>query len=130
MNLEGIVDMTKCLLIDGDSKESRRLRQLLDGLGLDTVKASQPEEALQYCNDNAPDVVMLAAVGADLRPKDFVRLLRRNVHGKNPVVFLYADTPDTEMIGQSILQGASDVLMQPFDRDLLQFKLRQAGVIT
>ena len=74
--------------------------------------------------------VMLAAVGADLRPKDFVRLLRRNVNGKNPVVFLYADTPDTEMIGQSILQGAADVLMQPFDRDLLQFKLRQAGVIT
>ena len=32
--------------------------------------------------------------------------------------------------GTSILQGASDVLMQPFDRDLLQFKLRQAGVIT
>lgn len=129
MKLEGIVDMTRCLLIGEDSPECRRLQQLLDGLGLDTAQASQPEEALKYCNDNAPDVVMLAAAGAGRRPRDFVRHLRRNIHGKKPVVFLYAETPDTEMIGLSILQGAADVLMKPFDRDILQFKLKQAGVI-
>jgi hypothetical protein len=44
------------------------------------------------------------------------------------VVFLYADTPDTEMFGQSILEGAADVLMMPCDSDLLHFKLRQAGI--
>ena len=62
-------------------------------------------------------------------PKDFVRRLRRNARGKAPVVFLYAETADTELIGQSILQGAADVLMKPFDRDILQFKLRQAGIV-
>jgi hypothetical protein len=49
--------------------------------------------------------------------------------GKPPVVFLYAETPDTEMFGQSILEGAADVLMMPLDRDLLRFKLRQAGIL-
>ena len=34
-----------------------------------------------------------------------------------------------EMIGRSILQGAADVLMKPFDREILQFKLRQAGIL-
>ena len=34
-----------------------------------------------------------------------------------------------EMIGQSILQGAADVIMKPFDRELLQFKLKQAGIL-
>ncbi len=121
--------MTRCLLIGEDSTEGRRLQQLLDGLGLDTAQTSKHEDALKYCNDNAPDVVMLAATGAGRRPKDFVRHLRRNVQGKKPVVFLYAETPDTEMIGASILQGAADVLMKPFDRDILQFKLKQAGVI-
>ena len=122
--------MTRCLLIGEDSTERRNLQHLLVGLGLDTAQAAQAEDALSYCNDNAPDVVMLAAAGANRRPKDFVRHLRRNVHGKTPVVFLYAETPDTEMIGQSILQGAADVLMKPFDRDILQFKLKQAGVIS
>lgn len=126
---EGIADMTRCLLIGEDNAERRRLQQLLDGLGLDTAQAGQPEEALKYCNDNAPEVVMLAATGAGRAPKNFVRHLRRNVHGKKPVVFLYAETPDTEMFGQWILQGAADVLMNPLDRDILEFKLKQAGVI-
>lgn len=119
--------MTRCLLIDEDSAECRKLKMMLDGLGLDTAQAAKSDEALQYCNDNAPDVVMMSAAGS--RPKDFVRKLRRSVAGKKPVVFLYAETPDTELIGHSILQGAADVLMKPFDRDILQFKLRQAGIL-
>ena len=43
-------------------------------------------------------------------------------------MFLFAETPDTDMFGQSILEGAADVLMMPLDRDLLHFKLRQAGI--
>jgi two-component system, chemotaxis family, chemotaxis protein CheY len=129
MKLEGIVDMTTCLLVDEDSKESRTLQQLLATLGLDTAQMAQSEEALRYCNDNKPDVVMVAAAGSIRRPRDFVRRLRRPVNGKKPVVFLFAETPDTELIGQSILQGAADVLMQPFDRELLRFKLKQAGII-
>ena len=76
--------MTRCLLIDDDSQESRNLQQLLGGLGLDTAQAAQTDDALKYCNDNGPDVVMLAASGSRRHPKDFVRRLRRNIHGKNP----------------------------------------------
>ncbi len=121
--------MTKCLLVGDNGSESQKLQQLLDGLGLDTAHAARPEDALKFCNDNSPEVVMLAAAGSSARPKDFVRRLRRNARGKMPVVFLYAETADTELIGQSILQGAADVLMKPFDRDILQFKLRQAGIV-
>jgi PleD family two-component response regulator len=129
VKLEGLIGMTRCLLIDEDTKDSRTLHQLLAALGLDTDRKARFDEALDYCNDNAPDVVMLAANNSPRRPRDFVRKLRRDVHGKKPVVFLYADTPDTEIIGQSILQGAADILMQPFDREILQFKLKQAGII-
>jgi len=121
--------MTRCLLIDEDGLEADRLQTLLGALGIDTAKRADAEDALAYCNDNAPDVVLLSAAGASERPGDFVRRLRRKVGGKQPVVFLYADTPDTDMIGQSILQGAADVLMKPFDHDILAFKLKQAGIV-
>ena len=49
--------------------------------------------------------------------------------GRKPVVILYAEKPDMEMIGQSILQGAADVIIKPFDSEILHFKLKQAGVI-
>lgn len=129
MKLEGFSEMTKCLLVDEDSKESRTLQMLLGALGLEIAQMAQSDEALRYCNDNMPDVVMVSASGSSRRPRDFVRRLRRDVNGKKPVVFLFAETPDTEIIGQSILQGAADVLMQPFDRDIVGFKLRQAGVL-
>jgi CheY-like chemotaxis protein len=130
MKLERFVDMTKCLLIDEDSRERQRLQQLLSGLGLETAYSNGPDEALKFCNDNAPDVVMMSADNAGAAPRDLVKRLQLCAHGKPPVVFLYADKPDTDMFGQSILEGAADVLMLPFDRELLQFKLRQAGVIS
>ena len=130
MKLEGLVDMTRCLLIDEDSAERRRLQQLLAGLGLETAYSTVAEDALKYCNDNAPEVVMLSAGNASGAQRDLIKRLQMCAGSKPPVVFLYAETPDTDMIGQSILDGAADVLMMPFDQDLLQFKLRQAGVLS
>ncbi|HRX37269.1 MAG TPA: response regulator [Aestuariivirga sp.] len=123
--------MTKCLLVDEDNAERRRLEELLSGLGVETALSAQADEALRYCNDNSPDVVMLSAAAPGVAPSDLVKRLQRpSGGGRPPVVFLYAETADTAMFGQSILEGAADVLMMPFDRDLLQFKLRQAGVIS
>ena len=121
--------MTRCLLIDEDGTERRNLEGLLSALGIDTALSSGADEALRYCNDNSPEVVMLSADSAGLQPRDLVKRLRRPAKGRPPVVFLYADKPDTDMIGLSILEGAADVLMMPFDRELLQFKLQQAGII-
>jgi len=130
MKLEGLVDMTKCLLIDEDGADRQRLEELLATLGVDTALMSGTDEAVQYCNDNAPELVLLSAEAPGMQPRDLVKRLRLSARGKPPVVFLYADEPDTDMIGQTILEGAADVLMMPFDRDLLQFKLRQAGVLS
>ena len=128
MALERFVDMTRCLLIDEDGRGRQHLAQMLSGLGLETALTARTDEAVRFCNDNAPDVVMLSAQARGGAPREFVRRLRLSGRGKPPVVFLYADTPDAEMFGQTILEGAADVLMMPFDRELLHFKLKQAGL--
>ena len=128
MELERLVDMTRGLLIDEDGRGRQYLEQMLSGLGLETTLTTASEDAVRFCNDNAPEVVMLPASARGLAPRELVKRLTLSGRGKPPVVFLYADTPDTEMFGQSILEGAADVLMMPFDRDLLHFKLRQAGI--
>jgi PleD family two-component response regulator len=129
MKLEGFVDMTRCLLIDQDGASQRNLLAMLDALGIDTARASAADEALKFCNDNAPEVVMVAAAAPGVQPHELMKRLKRSGKGRPPVVFLYAETPDTDVIGQSIIEGAADVLMTPLDRDILEFKLRQAGII-
>ncbi len=128
MALERFVDMTKCLLIDEDGRRRQCLAQMLAGLGLETALTAGTDKAVGYCNDNAPDVVMLSARTEGVVLRDLVKRLRMSGRGKPPVVFLYAETPDAEMFGQTILEGAADVLMMPLDRDLLHFKLKQAGL--
>lgn len=120
--------MTRCLLIDEEGRGRQHLSEMLSGLGLETTLTSGGEDAVRVCNDNSPDLVMLSARASGGAPRDFVKRLRMSARGKPPVVFLFAETPDTEMFGQTILEGAADVLMMPFDRDLLHFKLRQAGI--
>lgn len=128
VTLERFVDMTKCLLIDEDGRGRQYLAQMLSGLGLETTLTARTDEAVRFCNDNGPDVVMLSAQARGVAPREFVKRLRLSGRGKPPVVFLYTDTPDAEMFGQTILEGAADVLMMPLDRDLLHFKLKQAGL--
>jgi two-component system, chemotaxis family, chemotaxis protein CheY len=125
---ERFVDMTKCLLIDEDGKGRRYLEQMLSGLGLETALTAGADDAVRYCNDNAPDIVMMSADRRGMQTRDLVKRLRFSASGKPPVVFLYSAHADTEVIGQSILEGAADVLMMPFDCDILKIKLKQAGL--
>jgi two-component system, chemotaxis family, chemotaxis protein CheY len=122
-------DMVQCLLIDRDPEERSRISALLTGMGLDFAEFSLAEEGIAYCNDNKPDVVVMQAYGDTVEARDFVRRVQRNGRQKKPVVIFYADRPDVGTIGNSIMDGAADFLVMPFDRELLSFKLRQAGVI-
>jgi two-component system, chemotaxis family, chemotaxis protein CheY len=126
---KGIGVMVECLLIDKDPTERKRVSQLLGDLGLNFTESSAAIDGLKYCNDNFPELVVMAASTEGMAPSDFIRQVRRTPRGKKTVVILYADEPDADEIGQSILEGAADFIMQPFDRELLQFKLHQAGVI-
>jgi two-component system, chemotaxis family, chemotaxis protein CheY len=121
--------MINCLLIEKNPTERLRLSQIISGLGLSCSESAGAEEGIKYCQDKQPDVVMMAATSAK-DAKDFMRLV--GYHGRRigrPVIILYADQPDMIDMADSIMDGAADFLMKPFDRDLLQFKLQQAGVL-
>ena len=121
--------MVSCLLIDRDAGERQKVVNLLSDLGITCVERQEPEEGIRYCSEATPDVVVMQASGLPAA-REFLRLARRQGRRSGrPVVILYADTADTEIMGETILDGAAEFLLKPFDRDLLQFKLMQAGVL-
>jgi two-component system chemotaxis response regulator CheY len=121
--------MVTCLLIDQNAAKRSRINGLLGQLGIACNELADAESGVQFCHDNKPDVVLLEA-SALPRANDFLRLVReQGRHTGRPVVILYATAADMSAMGESILNGASEFLMVPFDLDLLRFKLEQSGVL-
>jgi len=121
--------MIRCLLIDKNPAERQKVAQLLASLGIVCVERQDAEEGIRYCSEADPDVVMMEA-SALPAAKEFLRLARHKGQSTGkPVVILYADRANLATMGETILDGAAEFLIRPFDRDLLQFKLAQAGVL-
>jgi two-component system, chemotaxis family, chemotaxis protein CheY len=121
--------MVDCLLIDKNPGERQRLLHILSSLGLNCEERSGSEEGIRFCHERRPEVVVMEA-SKRTATKEFLRLVKyQGRTTSRPVIILYAERPDLEAMGETIMDGAADFLMMPFDGDLLRFKLEQAGVL-
>lgn len=121
--------MVSCLLIDKNAGERQKLSGFMAELGFVCTELPAARDGILYCHDHSPDVVVMEASALD-DAREFLRLTAiSNRRTGRPIVILYADKPDFETMGESILEGAAEFLLKPFDRDLLRFKLRQSGVV-
>ena len=121
--------MVNCLLIDKNPAERQKLQEMLGDIGFHCDERNGAEEGIRFCQEQHPDVVMMEASGVKAA-KEFLRLVKyQGRKSSRPIVILYADKPNVAQVGETIIQGAADFLVKPFDRDLLLFKLEQAGVL-
>ncbi len=87
------------------------------------------EEGIRHAHANSPDVVLMEANTVP-RAKEFLRLVRYQGRSSGrPVVILYSKSASVSEMGEGIINGASEFMMAPFDLELLEFKLVQAGVL-
>lgn len=115
--------MVSCLLIDKNPAEREKVASLLAEIGVQC--APMLPRYVEFASlAEKPDFVFAAADELDLEWLDMIK----GRHAAWPVVIVYSGTPDVEAIGRSIAHGVNDFLLKPFDRDLLKFKLLQAGV--
>jgi two-component system, chemotaxis family, chemotaxis protein CheY len=121
--------MTQCLIVEATVDDRHRLEDLLAPYGFAVDASDTAQAALERCRRRAPDVVLLPQGLQSMEVVGFLRLLRRQGGRRAPVVLLVGDTGDADEIGRAIWEGASEWLMKPFDADVLDLKLRQAGVV-
>jgi DNA-binding NtrC family response regulator len=121
--------MVTCLLIDENAAARTEIAGLMAQLGVTTSQLAGVEDGLRFCHENQPDVVLLEASTMPLA-KEFLRLVRHQYSNTGrPTVIFYAADASMAVMGESILSGASEFIMAPFDLDLLRFKLSQSGVL-
>jgi DNA-binding response OmpR family regulator len=121
--------MVSCLLIDENAPERARIAALLAKLNVEASQLSDVEAGIRYCHENRPDIVLMDA-SAMPRAKEFLRLVRQqNRATGKPVIILYATAATMTTMGESILSGASEFMLAPFDLDTLRFKLMQYSMV-
>jgi two-component system chemotaxis response regulator CheY len=121
--------MTHCLIVDASGEDRRTAAKLLRRYDFDIDESTDAESALALCRRTMPDVILLADQPGGLDGVEFLRRLRRWSTRIKPVVLMCAREADPGSLGRAIWAGAAECLMKPFDAEILDFKLRQWGLI-
>jgi len=121
--------MKQCLVVD-DSRVIRKVaRKILETLDFATDEAEDGSYALDTCRRAMPDAILLDWNMPNMNGIEFLRHLRREDGGGYPIVILCTTENDIAHITEAITAGANEYVMKPFDRDILEAKFAEAGVI-
>jgi len=121
--------MKSCLIVD-DSKVIRMVaKKILTELGFATMEAEDGKGALDACQAELPDAVLLDWNMPVMNGIEFLQALREMPGGDKPVVVFCTTENDIEHIQEAIEKGADEYIMKPFDSEILQAKFLQVGLL-
>jgi two-component system chemotaxis response regulator CheY len=111
--------MKSCLIVD-DSRVVRKVaRRILEEL----------EFAIEACQRNMPDAILLDWNMPVMSGIEFLRELRKMQGGDAPVVVFCTTENDIRHIQEAVASGANEYIMKPFDTDIIQSKFQQVGLL-
>jgi len=121
--------MKTCLIVDDSSVIRKVARRILEGLAFQIVEAENGEEAIETCRRQLPDAILLDWNMPKMDGYDFLRLLRRLPGGDKPKVVFCTTENDVAHIARALHAGANEYIMKPFDRDIVEAKFQEVGLI-
>ena len=121
--------MKTCLVVDDSSVIRKVARRILEGLDFQIVEAENGEEAIEFCRKQIPDAILLDWNMPKMDGYDFLRALRRLPGGDKPKVVFCTTENDVAHIARALHAGANEYIMKPFDKDIVEAKFQEVGLI-
>jgi len=120
--------MKSCLVVDDSSVVRKVARRILEDLDYIIEEAEDGQEAFDKCRQEMPDAILLDWQMPVMSGLDFLKLLRAYVGGQVPRVIYMVTENDVGQIALALKAGATDFMMKPFDRDILEGKFAERPV--
>ncbi len=116
-----------CLIVD-DSEVIREIAErIIVDLGMNAAQAENAREAVEYCQQNAPDAVLLDWDLPSMGALDFLRGAAELE--KRPEIILCATENDPQQFSLAKAAGAAHHILKPFDRTSVQTILCETGIL-
>ena len=81
------------------------------------------------CKNQLPDAILLDWNMPKMDGYDFLRVLRRLPGGDKPKVVFCTTENDVAHIARALHAGANEYIMKPFDKDIVEAKFQEVGLI-
>jgi two-component system chemotaxis response regulator CheY len=121
--------MRTCLIVDDSSVIRKVARRILEDLQFRIVEAADGEEALGACRETMPEAILLDWNMPVMDGLEFLQRLRKEPGGDKPVVVFCTTENDVAHIARAMRAGANEYIMKPFDRDIVESKFAEVGLI-
>ena len=121
--------MKTCLVVDDSSVIRKVARRILEGLEFQILEAEYGEQALDACKRQLPEAILLDWNMPKMDGYEFLRMLRRLPGGDGPKVVFCTTENDVAHIARALHAGANEYIMKPFDKDIVEAKLQEVGLI-
>jgi two-component system, chemotaxis family, chemotaxis protein CheY len=114
--------MKSCLVVDDSSVVRKVARRILEDMDYIVEEAEDGQEAFDKCRQEMPDAILLDWNMPIMSGLEFLKLIRAYVGGDKPHIVYCTVENDIGAIALALKAGASDYMMKPFDRTILESK--------
>ncbi len=121
--------MKTCLVVD-DSKVVRMVaRKILESLDFEIDEAEDGQKALEACQRQMPNAVLLDWNMPIKSGLEFLQDLRAMEGVTQPIVVFCTTENDMTHIQEAMQAGANEYIMKPFDSEIIESKFSQVGLL-
>jgi len=121
--------MRSCLVVD-DSPVIRKIaRRILEEMEFDVSEAEDGIKALENCMSTSHDLIILDWNMPEMSGIEFLENLRAKKEMNQPIVIFCTTESSIDHIRKAIELGANEYIMKPFDREIIEAKLSQVGLL-
>ena len=121
--------MRTCLVVDDSSVIRKVARRILEGLEFQVTEAEDGSKALEICQRQLPDAVLLDWNMPVMDGFEFMGHMRRLPGGDQPKVVFCTTETSIDHISRAIDGGANEYIMKPFDKGIVAAKFQEVGLI-
>lgn len=121
--------MKNCLVVDDSSVIRKVARRILEDLSFEISEAEDGLKALDICRKEMPEAILLDWNMPVMDGLEFLAQLRREPGGEKPKVVFCTTENDVGHIAKAMRAGADEYIMKPFDREIVEAKFAEVGLI-